>query len=172
MSSYGRGVCRGNVGTEVNGMTGRLILIGIALGLSLSGEARAEVRHLRDEHQCLSLALYWEARGEPKLGKIAVGWTILNRTRSPYFPSTPCDVVFEGGEQPPCQFSWWCDGKSDRPRHRQSWIQAQVAAARLLVNPPPDPTYGALFFHSTSIPVPWTRPRTRTVRVGNHIFYR
>jgi len=160
------------VGTEVNGMTGRLILIGIALGLSVLGEAGAEPRHLRDEHKCLSLALYWEARGELQLGMVAVGWTILNRTRSPDFPSTPCDVVFEGGEQPPCQFSWWCDGKSDQPRHRNSWIRAQVIAARLLIDPQPDPTHGALFFHSTTIRVPWARPRTRTARIGNHIFYR
>lgn len=157
---------------EVNGMTGRLIFIWIALGLSISGEASAEARDLRDEHQCLSLALYWEARGEPQLGMIAVGWTILNRAQNPEFPPTPCDVVFEGGERPPCQFSWWCDGKSDRPRHRDSWIRAQVTAARLLMDPPSDPTNGALFFHSTSIPLPWTRPRTRTARIGNHIFYR
>jgi len=55
---------------------------------------------------------------------------------------------------------------------RDSWIRAQVIAGRLLVDPPPDPTDGALFFHSTSIPVPWVRPRTRTARIGNHVFYR
>lgn len=153
-------------------MTGRLLLLGIALGLSIPGDAGANTRDLRDQHQCLALALYWEARGEPQLGKIAVGWTVLNRVQSSEFPSTPCDVIFEGGEKPPCQFSWWCDGKSDRPRHRNSWIRAQVVAARLLNDPPPDPTHGALFFHSTSIAVPWTRPRTRTAQIGNHIFYR
>jgi N-acetylmuramoyl-L-alanine amidase len=153
-------------------MTGRLILIGVFLGLLVSAKASAQAGHLREQHQCLSLALYWEARGEPQLGMIAVGWTILNRARSQDFPSTPCNVVFEGGEQPPCQFSWWCDGKSDRPRNRDSWIRAQVIAGRLLVDPPPDPTHGALFFHSTSIPIPWARPRTRTARIGNHVFYR
>lgn len=129
-------------------------------------------RSLEDEHHCLSLALYWEARGESNSGMIAVGWTILNRARSKDFPATPCAVVFEGGEQAPCQFSWWCDGKSDRPRDRDSWIQARVIAARLLVDPPPDPTGNALFYHSTSIRVPWKRKRTRTRRIGNHIFYR
>ena len=127
---------------------------------------------LEDEHRCLALALYWEARGESRRGMVAVGWTILNRAQSQYFPATPCGVIYQGGERPPCQFSWWCDGKSDRPRDRDSWVQARVIAAELLVNPPPDPTGRALFYHSTRIGVPWTRRRTRTARIGNHIFYR
>jgi spore germination cell wall hydrolase CwlJ-like protein len=132
----------------------------------------AQARSLEAEHQCLSLALYFEARGETRRGMIAVGWTILNRAQSSKFPATPCAVVYQGGEQAPCQFSWWCDGKSDRPRDRDSWIRARVIAAKLLMDPPPDPTGRALFYHSTSIRVPWKRKRTRTARIGNHIFYR
>ncbi len=153
-------------------MKGRLVALGVTIGLALSAHADADTRIQQEEHYCLALALYWEARGEPERGKVAVGWTILNRERSPAFPSSVCSVVFDGGETPPCQFSWWCDGKSDRPRDRTSWIRSQVLAARLLTDPPPDPTRGALFFHSTSISVPWKRPRTRTARIGNHIFYR
>ena len=160
------------VGMEVDEMTGRLILAGLAVVLSLPCANIAKARGLKEEHHCLALALYWEARGESRRGMVAVGWTILNRSRSPKFPSTPCDVVYEGGEQAPCQFSWWCDGQSDRPRDRDSWIRARIIAAKLLTDPPPDPTGGALFFHSTSISVPWTRPRRRTARIGNHIFYR
>lgn len=160
------------VGMEVDKMTGRLFLVGLALAFSLTCTDSAQARQLQQEHHCLALALYWEARGESRRGMVAVGWTILNRSRNPEFPSTPCDVVFEGGEQAPCQFSWWCDGKSDRPRDRDSWIRARVIAARLLTDPPLDPTGGALFFHSTSISLPWTRPRRRTVRIGHHIFYR
>ena len=152
-------------------MTGRLTFACILM-LLVSTAPAAQPRALEREHQCLALALYWEARGEAEAGMVAVGWTILNRARSADFPPTPCDVVFEGGEKPPCQFSWWCDGKSDRPRDRRSWIRAQVVAARLLTKPPPDPTHGALFFHSTSIEVPWARPRQRTAHIGNHVFYR
>jgi N-acetylmuramoyl-L-alanine amidase len=129
-------------------------------------------RSLEVEHQCLSLALYWEARGESRPGMVAVGWTILNRTQSSDFPGTPCGVVYEGGERKGCQFSWWCDGKSDRPRDHDSWIRARVIAAELLMNPPPDPTGRALFYHSTSIRVPWKRQRHRTTQIGHHIFYR
>ena len=129
-------------------------------------------RTLRQEQFCLALSIYWEARGEDRRGMIAVGWTILNRVQSEHFPSSPCDVVRQGGEVPPCQFSWWCDGKSDRPRDRDSWTTALLISAELLVNPPPDPTGGALFYHSTDINKPWRRKRIRTARIGAHVFYR
>ena len=127
---------------------------------------------LQEEQQCLALSLYWEARGEGRRGMVAVGWTVLNRVHSPDFPATPCKVIREGGEAPPCQFSWWCDGRSDWPRERYSWQQALMIAAELLYDPPPDPTGGSLFYHSTSIRSPWLGKRTRTARIGAHVFYR
>ncbi len=148
-----------------------LILLALAL-FTLLNSNPAVARSVEKEHQCLALALYWEARGETRAGMVAVGWTILNRAASPDFPNTPCGVIYQGGETPPCQFSWWCDGKSDRPRNRDSWIQARLVAAELLTDPPPDPTGRALFYHSNTIGVPWKRKRTRTARIGNHIFYR
>lgn len=121
---------------------------------------------------CMALALYWEARGEGPLGMAAVGWTIMNRIDSAHFPSTACAVVFQGGERPGCQFSWYCDGKSDRPRDRRSWSLARRVATRLLTDPPPDPTGGALFYHSTGVHSPWHRTRRQTARIGGHVFYR
>lgn len=144
-------------------------LVLLVMSLCCNG---VEAKNQQEEHRCLALALYWEARGESDSGMIAVGWTILNRTRSVHFPGTPCAVVHQGGEDRGCQFSWWCDGKSDHPRNYSSWTTARIIAAKLLVDPPPDPTKGALFYHSKSIPTPWKRPRTRTARIGNHIFYR
>lgn len=149
-----------------------LSIVALVIGLSASLTAKAEQRAPAQQIDCLALAIYWEARGESERGKLAVGWTILNRVSSPEFPSTPCKVVRQGGEQPPCQFSWWCDGKSDRPTNFASWSRAQAIATRLLSDPGRDPTGGAIFFHSTAISEPWRRKRTRTARVGNHIFYR
>lgn len=127
---------------------------------------------VRRQQECMALALYWEARGEGYHGMEAVGWTILNRVRSPLFPATPCEVIYQGGERPGCQFSWYCDGQSDRPADPASWRHAMLVAGTLLVRPGPDPTGGALFFHATSIGVPWRRPRVRTAQIGDHIFYR
>lgn len=146
-----------------------ILVLGITASL-FSAESSAATNE--DEHHCLALALYWEARGEQEVGMIAVGWTVLNRVNSPDFPNTPCAVVYEGGETPPCQFSWWCDGKSDKPRNKKGWIRAQLIAAELLTDPPTDPTNGALFFHSSRIKVPWRKTRTHTATIGEHVFYR
>ena len=119
---------------------------------------------------CVALAMYWEARGEGRTGMAAVGAVIMNRVQSTSFPNDPCDVVYQGGETPPCQFSWWCDGKSDRPRDQRQWALANDTAADLLANRLNDPTNGALFFHSTAINRPWRR--VQTARIGGHVFYR
>lgn len=124
------------------------------------------------EQRCLALAMYWEARGEGDRGMLAVGSVVLNRMESPKFPNSACAVVKQGGETPPCQFSWWCDGRSDVPRDRPQWHAALANADHLLRTAAPDPTHGALFFHSTAIDTPWLRNRQRTARIGQHVFYR
>jgi len=122
------------------------------------------------EQQCLAQALYWEARGEGEDGMLAVAAVIFNRVEDERFPDTVCGVVHEGGESPPCQFSWWCDGKSDRPTNQANWWEAYSLAYDYLATRPADTTDGALFYHSTSIKEPWRRQLT--ARIGNHIFYR
>jgi len=144
----------------------------LVLAVGAAGARSAQAGSLEQEKHCLALTLYWEARGEGRRGMVAVGWTVLNRVHSPQFPGTPCRVVYQGGETPPCQFSWWCDGKSDRPRDRQSWQLAQLVAAELLFDPPPDPTGGALYFHSTGVRPMWQGKLARTARIGAHVFYR
>ncbi len=136
------------------------------------GSPTAQAATPQQQQDCLALALYWEARSEGREGMVAVGWTILNRVRSEDFPSTPCAVVHQGGERPPCQFSWWCDGRSDRPRNQHSWRLASAIAAELLRDPPRDPTGGSLFFHNKSASPAWRKKRTRTATIGEHVFYR
>lgn len=119
---------------------------------------------------CVALAMYWEARGEGRQGMAAVGAVIDNRVKSSAFPNDHCSVVYQGGETPPCQFSWWCDGKSDRPASQSQWALALGTAEDLLAGRINDPTNGALFFHSTTIRRPWDR--TQTARIGGHVFYR
>ena len=119
---------------------------------------------------CVALAMYWEARGEGHRGMLAVGSVVLNRVEDDRFPNSVCGVVYQGGETPPCQFSWWCDGKSDRPTNGELWASSLSIADELLTARPSDPTHDALFFHNTSIQSPWRRDRT--ARIGNHVFYR
>ena len=74
----------------------------------------------RAAQHCLALAMYWEARGEGEKGMYAVGSVVMNRVRDERYPAHACAVVKQGGEAPPCQFSWWCDGRSDRPTDASS----------------------------------------------------
>ncbi len=138
-----------------------------------STDARAENgMSLDEQRRCLALTMYFEARSEGPEGMRAVGSVVLNRVESDSFPSTVCEVVYQGGETPPCQFSWWCDGKSDVPRDREQWEIALALAAEMLEDRGDDPTGGALFFHSAAIPTPWRVERTRTVQILGHVYYR
>ena len=122
--------------------------------------------------RCLAQTLYWEARDGGRDAMIAVGWVVLNRKSHPEFPDTVCEVVRQGGEDPPCQFSYWCDGNPEIPENEELWDLARKTAAQMLRKPPRDPTHGSLYFHSVNIPTPWKVHRERTMRIGGHIFYR
>ena len=124
------------------------------------------------EAECLALAMYFEARAEGREGMRAVGHVILNRMNDSRFPDSVCGVTQEGGSKRGCQFSWYCDGRSDSPTHRRSWTKAGALAYQLLADRLSDTTEGALFYHATWIDVPWKRPREKTRVIGNHAFYR
>ena len=151
---------------------GALAILAAAVGSPPAAVAQASIGHLSDDERCLALAMYWEARNEGSDGMRAVGSVVLNRVESDAFPNTPCEVVHQGGERPPCQFSWWCDGRSDAPRDSKQWQIAVALAAEMLRNRGDDPTRGALFFHSAAIPVPWGVERTLAARILGHLYYR
>ncbi len=140
--------------------------------LAVWANAAPAATQATSEQRCLALSMYWEARSEGVEGMRAVGSVVLNRIASADFPDTVCGVVYQGGETPPCQFSWWCDGRSDVPRERDQWQTALKLAEKMLASRGKDPTDGALFFHHAKLPVPWRIKRTRTVRILNHIYYR
>lgn len=148
------------------------VVLATALPLAFAPPAQAVPRFAQSAQQCLALAMYWEAKNEGRDGMLAVASVVLNRVAHPAFPDTVCGVVKQGGEQPPCQFSWWCDGKSDLPTEGRAWATARQIAERVLHSPPSDRTFGALFFHNTSIAPPWLGRRERTVQIGRHVFYR
>ena len=98
---------------------------------------------------------------------------MLNRRAHPDFPATVCEVVREGGEQSGCQFTFWCDGESEKPDDADLRALSLAVAADSLDQRTTDPTGGALFFHAeTSGAAPWQVPRERTTQIGRHIYYR
>ncbi len=67
------------------------------------------------ELKCLATAIYFEARGEPEEGQLAVAQVVLNRVKNPAYPNTICGVVYQNKtKRNRCQFSFACDGRSDR----------------------------------------------------------
>ena len=122
---------------------------------------------------CLALNIYHEARGEPREGKIAVGQVVMNRVGDPDFPAGVCAVVKQGGERPRnrCQFSWWCDGLSDRPDDAGAWEDSKDLAGKILAGGIEDPTRGALWYHADRVTPDWQTDIVRQGKIGRHIFY-
>ena len=144
-----------------------------ALLISLPAEAEPRI-DIVEEIDCLSLNIYFEARGEPDVGKAAVAHVVLNRVVDKRFPTTVCGVVRQGGEQKlhRCQFSWWCDGRSDKPRNVQSWQQAKAVAQQVYWGFAPDPTAGALWYHADTVSPSWGHVFNRGPQIGQHVFYK
>ncbi|MEM9837903.1 MAG: cell wall hydrolase [Pseudomonadota bacterium] len=124
---------------------------------------------LEDPISCLAMVMYHEARGEGTRAMRAVGHVVLNRMTANRFPDTVCAVVRQGGERPPCQFSWWCDGRSDLPKEPRAWERCEALAKELLAGESEDPTAGATYFYSGPDPY-WAASFRETARIGGHIF--
>ena len=126
-----------------------------------------------DEIHCLALTIYFEARGEPDTGKLAVAHVVMNRMRDSRFPDSVCRVVQQGGEQVRhrCQFTWWCDGLSDRPKNLRMWEKSRSLARTVYWGGNEDPTGGALWYHADYVAPTWAQAFSRTSQIGRHIFY-
>ncbi len=95
--------------------------------------AKLSLKQRRKELRCLAVGVYFEARGEPTRGQIAVAQVIMNRVREGFYPNTICKVVFQGSHRKTgCQFSFTCDGLSDRPRNKWSWRKSMRVAKKVI----------------------------------------
>jgi spore germination cell wall hydrolase CwlJ-like protein len=125
------------------------------------------------QHRCLAEAVYFEARGEPVVGQLAVAQVVLNRVKSRNFPKTVCDVVYEvRPDAHTCQFSFACDGLPDTLGNEQAWRQAQAIALIAASGSWRDVTGDATYFHARYVDPHWASVFPRTRSVGGHIFYR
>jgi hypothetical protein len=142
-----------------------------ALNFRYKGESQAEFEER--ERRCLAIAIYFEARGEPVRGQVAVGQVILNRVRSPLFPETVCGVVYQGQMNPGCQFSFTCDGKTDTPRNDAQWSQAQDIARQIMAGELWLPEVGySTYYHANYVSPYWAGSMSKIDKIGRHIFYK
>lgn len=121
---------------------------------------------------CLSLALYWEARGEPDIGQLAVGQVIMNRVASVHYPNTICRVVYQGmGRKHKCQFSYVCDEISDAPLRKKTWDKS-VRLARKLMEGEIEKITNADHYHASHVLPFWADSELKEIEIGKHIFYK
>jgi len=123
--------------------------------------------------ECLTQAVYYEARGEGAAGQRAVAQVVLNRVRHPAFPKSVCGVVFQGAAQRTgCQFSFTCDGSMRRRPEAGAWNRARAVAARALAGHVMSEVGTATHFHTTAVSPGWSGALLRVGQVGTHVFYK
>jgi len=134
------------------------------------------------ELECLALNIYHEARGESQAGKIAVAHVTLNRMKHHKYPESICGVVRQGrhyvnwkGNTMPvkykCQFSWYCDGRSDLVHEDKAWAKSIDLAFDVLMGVTADNTHGATHYYNPSKADPhWAQQYAMTAQHGNHVF--
>jgi spore germination cell wall hydrolase CwlJ-like protein len=131
---------------------------------------------------CLAQNIYFESANQSFAGRVAVANVVLNRVEDDQFPSTVCDVVYQAemkenwkGNLLPvlhrCQFSWYCDGKSDLPTDSTTWMESFRIAGMVLAFEYQDITEGALWYHSDSVEPYWSKQLSLVTTIDNHLFY-
>lgn len=119
-----------------------------------------------EQHECLALNVYHEARGEVIEGQIAVAHVTLNRVNHSYFPETICDVVYQNR-----QFSWTFTIRDHTPKEQKAWEQAQVIARDVMIGNTVDPSNGATFYHANYVNPSWANQMEVSKVIGVHVFY-
>jgi spore germination cell wall hydrolase CwlJ-like protein len=174
-------------------MLKHLLAIGCTAAF-ISGFISSESAYANDHTEldvqvnCLADNIYWEARNQPTKGMIAVALVTRNRVFDHRYPNTYCGVVKQGptreswkkdGTYYPirnrCQFSWFCDGKSDTIPNQDLDVYdlARIIAFKVASNAPiKDFTKGATHYHATYVYPEWAETKTQTIKIKDHIFYR
>lgn len=152
-----------------------LMIFGTSASASQSDSQINATDDVKREVRCLAQNVYFEARGEPTEGQLAVAMVTMNRVRSDMYPSSVCGVVWQRR-----QFSWTHDGKSDRPTDRAAWQLAKQIAEFVYnryheihdrSNGALDLTKGALYYYAPKLANPhWVNYKEVTREIGNHVF--
>ena len=145
------------------------------------------------ELKCMADNVYFEARNQIGEGQRAVAHVTLNRVKSRKFPNTVCGVVKQGRihknghpVRHKCQFSWWCDGRSDNVQltYTKGKMKGQIKsgvylaytyavteALAAMVKMSGDPTRGATYYYAHNIITPkWAKGFKMTALIQDHTF--
>ncbi len=156
---------------------------GFFLGILLLLPAKVFASDPNGDEYCLAQNIYFEAGNQPLAGKIAVSQVVLNRLEHGSYPGTVCGVVYDAkyfenwkGNMLPvrnqCQFSWFCDGKSDDPLDTKTWMESLTVARDVMDGFYGDITEGATHYHNVYVNPYWADSLNETVVINEHIFYK
>ena len=135
---------------------------------------------------CMALNIYHESRSENLAGKFAVADVVMNRVNDRRYPNNICTVIYEAEMKPSwrdpevlvparnrCQFSWYCDGKSDEPTETDAWNESILVAHQSIYEGRMQGlTEGATHYHTVYIEPYWASSLDLIGHIGSHIFYR
>ena len=123
---------------------------------------------LDEQLKCLAGAVYFEARGEPLYGQLAVAEVVINRAASGRFPASYCGVVLQR-----LQFSFVKGGRMPAlPVNSLTWNRAKAIAQIAHRGLWDSEAEGSLYFHARSVSPGWSNRRQAMARISNHVFYR
>lgn len=144
-------------------------------------DAVEQIAEYEKQRDCLAENIYHEAMGESELGQRAVAYSTINRTKDPRYADNICDVVHQAvldkkgnPVRNKCQYSWYCDGKSDKIEDQEAYEKA-LAVATIVINTYGnsfDPTMGATMYHTDRVKPKWRKSFDKTTEIENHIFYK
>ncbi|HEY8605453.1 cell wall hydrolase [Tsuneonella suprasediminis] len=123
---------------------------------------------LSRQMKCLAGAIYFESRGEPLAGQLAVAKVIINRAESSAFPSDYCGVVYQRS-----QFSFVRGGRMPHIRTASAaWKRAKAIARIAHEDLWESKADDALYFHARRVNPRWSRNRVAAATISSHVFYK
>ena len=121
---------------------------------------------------CMTAAVYYEARSEPDIGQRAVAQVVLNRVAHPAYPGSVCGVVYQGSQRKTgCQFSFTCDGSLARRPSAMFWQRARHVALAALGGYVHRPAGLATHYHTVQIYPYWAPSLNYLGTIGAHRLY-
>lgn len=154
------------------------MIIGLLFSLLLFSTSAAlaseKISYTKEDLNCLTKNIYFEARNQDINGQIAVAQVTLNRVKDHRYPNSVCKVIKQGyvyGRRD-CQFSWYCDGKADSMVSNREKMLAGVIAKAVLEGGLVDITKGSTHYHANYVRPYWSSSLIKISTIGDHTFYR
>lgn len=127
---------------------------------------------------CLAMNVYHEARDQSTVGQIAVAQVVINRVNDNRYPDSVCKVVKQSLRdedglpiKDKCQFSWYCDGASDKVHEKEAWKKSLQVAKSVLHGKTTNLVGISTHYHADSVYPYWAKEYKRIAKIDDHIFY-